>query len=84
MKLKTVKGYTALSKALGTLGVSDHAMDIDVLREVDKPKDYPYTPYCYNGGKVAFWKGEDGYYAWPEIKHLTYEIHVLDTETKIF
>jgi hypothetical protein len=77
-KLKTVKGYTALSRALGELGLSDHALDSDVLKEV--PRDlsgYPYTPYSY-GPTHAFWKGKDGrYFAWPEVAQLKFEIHEL-------
>ena len=77
-KLKTVKGHTGLSRALASLGLSDHALDDDVLKEV--PRDlagYPYTPYTY-GPTIAFWKGADGrYFSWPEVAQLKYEIHEL-------
>lgn len=77
-KLKTVTGYTALSRELARLGVNDHAMDTDVLREVTIPSGYPVTPYSYTGNTVAFWKGNDNrYFSWPEIAHLKYEIHEL-------
>ncbi len=80
-KIKTVTGHTALSRELARLGVSDHAMDDDVLKEVKTPQGYPFTPYFY-GPTVAFWKGNEGkFYSWPEVKHLKYEIHeLLDEE----
>jgi hypothetical protein len=77
-RLKTVTGYTALSRTLASLGLSDHALDDDVLKEA--PRDlsgYPYTPYTF-GPTIAFWKGADGrYFAWPEVAQLKYEIHEL-------
>lgn len=77
-KLKTVKGYKALSRALGELGLSDHALDPDVLKEIPKGiEGHPYTPYVY-GPTIPFWKGKDNrYFAWPEVSHLKYEIHEL-------
>ena len=77
-KLKTITGYKALSKALGELGLSDHALDDDVLREVSRNlAGYPYTPYSY-GPTIAFWKGQDNrYFAWPEVSQRKYEIHEL-------
>jgi hypothetical protein len=77
-KLKTVTGHKALSRILGELGLSDHALDEDVLKEVPKKLDgYPYTPYFY-GPTIAFWKGKDGrYFAWPEVSQRKYEIHEL-------
>jgi hypothetical protein len=80
LKVKTVKGYTALTRILAELGVSDHAMDIDCLAEVLPPLGYPRTPFTYGGGTVAYWKGFDGYYAWPEVSQLKYEIHKLITD----
>lgn len=78
-KLKTVRGYSALSRTLTTLGLRDHALDDDVLIEVNKAQiDFPYEPYTYTGGVVGFWKGKDKrYFAWPEVKHKTYEIYEL-------
>jgi hypothetical protein len=77
-KIKTVTGYKALSLALGALGLSDHALDEDVLKEVPRGLEgHPYTPYTY-GPTIAFWKGNDGrYFAWPEISQRKYEIHEL-------
>ena len=77
-KIKTVTGYKALSLALGALGLSDHALDEDVLKEVPRSLEgHPYTPYVY-GPTIAFWKGSDGrYFAWPEISQRKYEIHEL-------
>lgn len=77
-KLKTIIGYKALSKALGELGLNDHALDDDVLREVPRNlTGYPYTPYSY-GPTIPFWKGQDNrYFAWPEISQRKYEIHEL-------
>jgi hypothetical protein len=78
-RLKTITGYTALSRQLTKLGVRDHALDDDVLIEVNKAKiDFPYEPYTYTGGVVGFWKGSDNrYFAWPEVKHKTYAIYEL-------
>lgn len=77
-RIKTVKGYKALARELARLGVSDHAMDLDCLKEVFIPKNYPITPYSYTGNTVAYWKGSDNkYYSWPEVSQLKYEIHEL-------
>jgi len=79
IKLKTVKGYTALSRELSRLGLSDHALDQDVLLEVPRLLDgYPHTPYSC-GPTIPFWKGKNGYFAWPEVSHAKYEIHQLVT-----
>lgn len=77
-KIKTVKGYTALARELAKLGVSEHARDNDVLREIRTLPEYPQTPYSYTGGTTAYWKGYEGkYYSWPEVSQLKYEIHQL-------
>lgn len=78
-KLKTVRGYSALSRALASLGLRDHGLDDDVLIEVSKADiEFPYEPYTYTGGVVGFWKGSDNrYFAWPQVKHLTYELYEL-------
>jgi len=78
-KLKTVRGYTALARTLNSLGLSDHALDDDVLVQVNKCDiEFPYEPYTYTGGVVGFWKGSDNrYFAWPEVKHKTYQIYEL-------
>lgn len=76
MKLKTIKGYKALAIELNNLGLNDHALDSDNLKELPKDPNYPHSPYVYSN-TVAWWKGKDGYYSWPEIKHATFEIHKL-------
>ncbi len=77
-KLKTVKGYKALAIALDKLGLKEHALDDDVLKEIPRNiEGYPFTPYFY-GPTVAFWKGAEGrFFAWPEISQRKYEIHEL-------
>lgn len=77
-KIKTVTGHTALAKALRELGLSDHALDNDVLITTPILAGYPVTPYSYTGGETAYWKGNDNrYFSWPEVSQRKYEIHEL-------
>ena len=77
-KIKTVTGHAALARILAKLGVSDHALDDDVLITTPILHGYPYTPYEYTAGETAYWKGNDNrYFSWPEVSQRKYEIHEL-------